>query len=349
MWRLTLCTRYGIYKAMESFKKICSGVLVVSFFILFSAPLYANSPKSIEYRIQGLQRGLNEITLQYEKAYSGYLLSRERLKKSERELKKAEKKKEWAQKALSQKLEYLYKYGEPSFIEVLVEAQSISDAYREIKYFLALSQAEKEQLIEARKSIVEWKEKKKSYEKEKSTYQKKLQVLSRKKEELLKKLSFQKKLLQETKRRVAVARRYRISRAITYRIGNFVFPVAGPHSYIDSFGAPRVGHRHQGTDIMAPYGTPVVACVSGTVSTGSGGSGGIMLWIHGVDGNTYFYAHLSGYASGIHSGVRVSAGQVVGYVGDTGNARGGAPHLHFEIHPGGGRAVNPYPILRAAD
>jgi murein DD-endopeptidase MepM/ murein hydrolase activator NlpD len=334
---------------MESFKKICIGVLVATLFILFSVPLYANSQKSIEYRIQGLQRGLNEVTLEYEKAYSGYLLSKERLEKSEKELQEAKKKKEWAQRALCNKLEYLYKYGEPSFIEVLITAKSLSEAYREIKYFLALSQAEKELLIEARNSISEWKKKKESYEKEKSTYKKRLLALSEKKEELLKKLSFQKKLLQQSKRRVAVARKYRVSRATSYRIGSFVFPVAGPHSYIDSFGAPRVGHRHQGTDIMAPHGTPVVACVSGTVRTSSGGSGGIMLWIHGNDGNTYFYAHLSGYASGIHSGARVSAGQVVGYVGNTGNARGGAPHLHFEVHPGGGRAVNPYPILRAAE
>ncbi len=346
---MTLCTRYGIYRAMESFKKICVGVLAFNLIILSAAPLFADSQKSIEYRIQSLQRGLNEVTLEYEKAYSGYLLSKDKLEKSKKELQEAKEKKERAQKALCDKLEYLYKYGEPNILEALLTAESISEAYKELKYFLAISQAEKEVLIEARKSIQEWKEKKEAYEREKSIYRKKLSSLSQKKKELLKKLSFQKSLLQQTKRREATKRRYRVSRATSYRIGSFVFPVAGPHSYVDSFGAPRVGHRHQGTDIMAPYNTPVVACVSGTVRTKIGGTGGVMLWIYGDDGNTYFYAHLSSYAKGIHSGVKVFAGQVVGYVGNTGNASGGAPHLHFEIHPGGGRAINPYPILRAAE
>ena len=123
-----------------------------------------------------------------------------------------------------------------------------------------------------------------------------------------------------------------------------VFPVAGPHYYSDTWGEARSGGRtHQGTDIMAAYGVPVVAMTSGSVSTKYGPNGGNQMWVHGSRWTT-FYAHLSSYA--IRSGY-VKAGQVIGYVGATGNA--GGPHLHFEMHPGGGSAINPYPYLRAME
>lgn len=129
----------------------------------------------------------------------------------------------------------------------------------------------------------------------------------------------------------------------------WVFPVQGPNSFVDSFGAPRSGGRtHKGCDIMTARGTPLVAVVSGTIratNPSDSGLGGITIHLTGSDGNVYYYAHLSSIKSGIKSGVHVDAGQVIGAAGNTGNASGGAVHLHFEIRPGGGSAINPYPTL----
>lgn len=123
-----------------------------------------------------------------------------------------------------------------------------------------------------------------------------------------------------------------------------VCPVQGPVEFVDSFGAARSGGRgHQGVDMMAAHGTPTVAPVSGTVEHTDSGLGGLSWYLHGDDGNTYFGAHLSAYEN---VGVGwVAAGTVIGYVGDTGNAAGGSPHLHFELHPGGGGAVDPYDLV----
>lgn len=134
-------------------------------------------------------------------------------------------------------------------------------------------------------------------------------------------------------------------------VSGFVFPINGPHGYSDNFGDYRSGGRtHKGIDIFALKGTPVVAVVNGTVVTViTQRLGGKVIRLKGNDGHIYSYAHLDGYAEGIREGVGVKAGQTIGYVGNTGNALGGAHHLHFEFHPGGGAAVNPYLILRGAD
>jgi murein DD-endopeptidase MepM/ murein hydrolase activator NlpD len=138
-------------------------------------------------------------------------------------------------------------------------------------------------------------------------------------------------------------------------ISGFVFPVGDPHTFGDSFGAPRMTgtqyeHSHQGTDIMAPAMTELFACERGIVTElGTDVLGGIKLWLKGESGTYYYYAHLTSYAKDLKAGQIVEAGNVVGYVGTTGNAKGGAAHLHFEIHPDGGEAVNPYPLLAVVD
>ena len=131
--------------------------------------------------------------------------------------------------------------------------------------------------------------------------------------------------------------------------GGIACPVGSPRSYSDTFGAPRSGGRsHMGTDILAPSGTPSYAYESGTIDRMSYNSlGGITLYMTGDSGNYYYYAHLSGYASSAAAGKRVVAGELIAYVGDSGNAAG-IPHVHFEVMPGGGSGVNPYPyVLRA--
>jgi murein DD-endopeptidase MepM/ murein hydrolase activator NlpD len=119
-------------------------------------------------------------------------------------------------------------------------------------------------------------------------------------------------------------------------------PVAGAVSFVDSWGAPRDGHVHRGVDMMAAAGTPVVAIVSGTISLSEyGESSGNWIVLSGSDGNAYWYMHNQ---ENLVSGGSVSAGQQIARVGDTGNAAG-TPHLHFEYHPGGGAATNPYPLV----
>ena len=128
--------------------------------------------------------------------------------------------------------------------------------------------------------------------------------------------------------------------------GGIVCPVAGPVSFVDSWGDARSGGRgHQGTDMMADYGTPTVAPVGGTVEHRGSSLGGLSWYVHGDDGNTYYGTHLSGYEN--EGAGWVAAGTVIGYVGDSGNAAG-TPHLHFEVQPGGGSAVNSYPLVAAA-
>lgn len=123
-----------------------------------------------------------------------------------------------------------------------------------------------------------------------------------------------------------------------------VCPVAGPRSFADTWGAPRSGGRsHEGVDMMAPGGTPLVAVESGSATFKSNKLGGNAVWITGASGTKYYYAHLSAWEG---SSRNVSQGEVIGYVGSTGNTS--VNHLHFEVHPGGGRAVNPYPYVRSA-
>jgi murein DD-endopeptidase MepM/ murein hydrolase activator NlpD len=129
----------------------------------------------------------------------------------------------------------------------------------------------------------------------------------------------------------------------------YVFPVHSDYGYTDDWGAPRQHTgTHEGTDVYAPTGTPVLAVTDGVLyRVGTRQIPGNRMWLRGPDGDTFFFGHLAAFAHDARNGATVKAGDVIGFVGSTGDAEQTPPHLHFEIHPQDGEAVNPYPFLRA--
>jgi hypothetical protein len=145
----------------------------------------------------------------------------------------------------------------------------------------------------------------------------------------------------------------------------FIFPVVGPYRYTNDFGDPRPQGRHEGNDVLAPKRSPVVAVEDGKIKFWTTSArAGCMLYLYGASGTTYLYIHLNNdvtsgndnrgkcvpgvsYWPGLKDGSKVVAGQVLGYLGDSGDADG-TPHLHFEVHPNDGGPVNPYPYLNRA-
>jgi Peptidase family M23 len=145
-----------------------------------------------------------------------------------------------------------------------------------------------------------------------------------------------------------------------------IFPVLGRFRYGNDYGDPRPQGRHEGIDIVAPRKALAVAAEAGRVKFQvTSAAAGCMLYLHGQSGTTYVYIHLNNdlgttndnqgrcapgiaFAPGLKSGMRVAAGEPVGFVGDSGDANGIQPHLHFEVHPGNGPSVNPFTHLNRA-
>jgi murein DD-endopeptidase MepM/ murein hydrolase activator NlpD len=159
------------------------------------------------------------------------------------------------------------------------------------------------------------------------------------------------RIAEERRRQRAAEERARLARESGFgssdhiSAGGRTCPVAGPHTFRDSWLEPRPGGRqHHGVDMVAASGTPLVAIESGVIwSVGWHWAGGNDLYLRGNSGDLYYYAHLQGYAPGIAAGVAVGKGQVVGYNGATGNAS--VPHLHLGYQPGGGPLTNPYQLM----
>jgi len=149
-------------------------------------------------------------------------------------------------------------------------------------------------------------------------------------------------------------------------VPRIVFPILGAATYTDDFGDPRGQGAHEGNDMVAPRRALVLAAETGTVKFHTTSSrAGCMLYLNGKSGTEYLYIHLNNdltdsndnqgscvpgvaFAKGLKNGARVAAGEMIAYVGDSGDADGIHPHLHFEVHPNGGAATSPFPYLNKA-
>jgi murein DD-endopeptidase MepM/ murein hydrolase activator NlpD len=308
--------------------------------------------KAAELKIkkQKLIKDLEKITAEYQEAYNHLVIISKRLKSSKINLDQASTDFTIEQDNLNKRVSEIYKNRQDTLLlELMLSIESFQDIVSNFKYFNLVTSQDANMVKKTGdlKDNVEL-----QYEE--------LQKIKQEQETTLKDLKDKKDAIErnlETQNIISTLLNNDIinMQSVTYQQGNLkisiVFPVSGPHSYTDDFGAPRIGHTHQGNDIFASKGTPCVATTDGYIGNLSPvekGLGGIYLWIYGNDGIRYYYAHLTKIADNITLGTTVKAGQVVGYVGNTGDARTTPYHLHFQIDISSG-PIDPYPFLRAAD
>jgi murein DD-endopeptidase MepM/ murein hydrolase activator NlpD len=253
------------------------------------------------------------------------------------------------QDSLKDRIRTAYRMRGIGFFQFLLEARSFRDFNLRLMSLQRQTLADEDVLLQLRRKRAELQLKERQLAVENGVYERRRENYEKQAVNVRITLQQANSLVAQLKNRYTreqIAKLFSISRVTGGRIISLAHcPVDPPHVVTNSFGASRGGgsRRHQGNDIMADMGVPLRAVNDGTVTRVSNhGLGGLAFYLW--DGSTeYYYAHLSKVA--VSSGQRVSAGQLVGNNGDTGNAKGGAPHLHFEIHPGGGSAIDPYPSL----
>ena len=301
---------------------------------------------------QKLIKELTKITNEYQEAYNKLIVISEKVQASKANLDKASMDLAVQQETLNDRVASIYKDRQDTLLlDLLLNIKSFEQLVSDFK-FLKLVSDRDTALVRETKELRDNVEKRYVQ----------LQKIKEKKEQIFKKLDLKKDAMQrnlENQNMIELLLKRDIIRLkkVAFQLGALriaiVFPVAGPHSFINDWGFPRSGGRtHKGNDIFAAKGTPLVAVTDGFIGKYSPverGLGGITIWLYGYDGNHYYYAHLSKIAKNLRVGTKVKAGQVIGLVGNTGNARTTPPHLHFQIHPGGGDPINPYPFLKAAD
>lgn len=311
----------------------------------------ASSASGTQRQVESLNKELQGIAKKYNSTLTSFANIERSLRANQKRIAELNIELAKDQEKLNSRLETIYRNGEISIFDVLLGSKNFYQLSSRWIMMRKIAQQDAQLLNSVKRQKAEIEKANESLIAERNQIRSAKKRLATEGAKLRAKLREQQTLLAKSKSNLVASRsgqRIRVSRdgsALPLR-GGFIFPVAASHAYSNDWGEPRSGHRHQGTDIFALRGTPVVAVVGGSVAADYSGRAGKMLYLYGSDGNSYEYMHLDGFA--VSEG-GVSAGQVIGYVGSTGNARGGSPHLHFEIHPGGGGPINPYPILRAAE
>lgn len=300
-----------------------------------------------EERVAGIEQELDEATAAYEATWADIELAREEITGLERRAAELEREADRAAHAVALRARQTWKHGTTATWETLLASTSGQAAVERAGLLAALQRQERSRLEDALvlRTLLDRTE---------------VELTGRLAEldELELQLRADADRLQERLEaaeaeaatiRSLVARQRRIDRGPQQGIYACIFD-RGSFRFRDTWGAPRSGgRRHRGTDVFAPLGQPTYAFTSGVVQRHSNSRlGGLGLYLRGDDGNVYYYAHLQRIEPRGAVGTRVTAGELIARNGYSGNADPWAPHVHFELHPGGGAAINPYPWLAAA-
>lgn len=290
------------------------------------------------------QVNLDRVTAEFERAHDQLGVIQGQVFEAQSRLAVLDAELQAAQAAINKRADVAFRRGRVALIDVLLKAKTLTHFLTALGLVRSALNGDSKALMRVRELKAEATRARAELELKKTEQQNLIRDLARKQDQV------------EVSLRALASEFKKVEAEIQKRKSAFAFPVKAPYSYSDSWGAPRMEgtsyyHSHEGTDIFALKGTPVVATVDGVVeNVGTAALGGIKLWVRSPGDNwTYYYAHLSSYAPGITSGVQVRKGDVLGYVGNTGNAQGTPPHLHFETHVPSGAPTNPYPILRRVD
>jgi len=311
--------------------------------------------RRVQQELDALKQQSEELAKEYSILSSELESLRYSIAENRKRLEKAKAEYEQAKKTLGTRLRSMYMLGEVNMSEVLLESTSMDDLLNRFDYLRYISNQDLDIFKRAKALRAEIAMRQRELEDQETRQQQKIAFIQQKQAELEASLKAQQALLDSLNAEIMQLLYQMAANSgsgggpvnITIN-GPFIFPVKGAYAYWDTWHAPRDGGRrlHQGCDVMAPMGTPLVACVNGTITiVAEGGNAGKYIRLTMEGSSTFFYyMHMQDIT--VSQGQKVRAGDLVGHVGDTGNARGGAPHLHFEVHPDGGAAVNPYPLLK---
>lgn len=357
-------------------------VVLIASLALALAPGAVAAPSIAGARadVEALGRRMAELDVAVGRAAEASNLAIDRLEAAQeslattrRELTGARRDLEYSRELLSRRLIGIYVDGDPTFVQLLLTSGSLTDAHEAAGLLDAIAQDDATTVatvrdrrtrlarLEVRQADAEAERRREAaaaqerrdelaavledQRRELASARARLTRLVKEEKERKARLAALEKARQAALTSIPVAGQTALTGALPP--GDFLFPVAGGVTFSNDWMYPRPGGRsHQGIDIFASRGTPVVAVADGSLfNVGWNGLGGWRLWVRDRAGNGFYYAHLDAYAPAAREGASVTRGTVLGYVGDSGDARGTPPHLHFEIHPGGGGPVPPYPVI----
>lgn len=326
---------------------------------LVSAPGFADTASELRaarQRLTVVQSELDRLAQQYSAAQTRYALTQDRIDQVQARIGRVRARMARIQGALGARAREAYESGGLSTVELLLSSASFSQFSDRVEYLGSLAKGDSDLLLQASVTGEQLRRAQGDLSDLSGKQAATITALSRQKADIARKLE-EARILETrladrlARERAAAAAAARAKQEAAARAiggaGIQACPVGQPRVYSDDFGVPRPGgRRHQGIDLLAPLGTPIYAAQSGRFEQNYNDLGGTSALVYGDTGDYTYYAHMSSYA-GVPNGAHVAAGTVIGHVGNSGDARGGPYHLHFEYHPGGGSAVDPYRLLKA--